>query len=303
MIQDRLTAASSANRAEEPSSAQIASAIQQSSFDTHRLGIGVVSFPFNDPSPEMQSKNPLLGIQIDICDRAGRFDSPYYLFCVRAGDVEGPASQEFRIHRHTIPASVQVQEYEKQYLPLPDEGYGSENSVSSSAGGSRRQDLYGLVDRIRHDLVAWRLRQDAIEAIREQLGLPTKKPHEHLPGSYTDASNKEHQPDEERGEHVPIPDVEAPVGRFGVREFEATGVDARQVRILWSDDRLGRIKVSDTGRIDKAAVFGSEGHMRDTERVLTEGDATVFDLFDRLQEVDLGTRAKKGTEKTRRSRP
>jgi central kinetochore subunit Mal2/MCM21 len=211
-------------------------------------------------------------------------------------------SQELRIHRHTIPASVPVQEYEKQYLPLSDEGYGSENSVSSSGWGSRRQDLHGLVDRIRHDLVAWKLRQDAIESIREQLGLPTKKPHDQLPGSHTDASNMEHQPEEERDEHVSIPDVEAPIGKFGVREFEATGVDARQVRILWSDDRLGRIKISDTGRIDKAAVFGREGHIRDTERVLTEGDATVFDLFDRLQEVELGTRAKKSNEKTRRSR-
>src|ERR1700761_1874050 len=46
--------------------------------NTHRLALGVTSFPFTDPSPELQSKNPLLGIRIDICNRHGKFDSPYY---------------------------------------------------------------------------------------------------------------------------------------------------------------------------------------------------------------------------------
>ncbi|KIV79848.1 hypothetical protein PV11_07393 [Exophiala sideris] len=271
----------------------IESAIQQSSLNVHRLGIGVISFPFNDPSPEIQFKNPLLGIQIDICNRAGRFDSPYYLFCIRASDVDGPLSQEFRIHRHTIPAFVPLQDYEKQYLPLSDEGYGSEDSVLSSGGGSRKQDLHGLIDRVRHDLVAWRLRQDAVESIREQLGVSTKKALD---------DNKEQRPEEERHQHVSIPDVETPVGKFGVQEFHATGVDARQVRMLWSDDRLGRIKISDRGRIEKAAVFGSQGRIRIMERILTQNDATVFDLFDRLQEVDRSTRVNISDGRTRSSR-
>ncbi|KAI1617264.1 Cenp-O kinetochore centromere component-domain-containing protein [Exophiala viscosa] len=270
-------------------------ATQQYSLNIHRLGIGVISFPFDDPSPEIQSRNPLLGIQIDICDRTGRLDSPYYLFCIRAGGGEGPViSQELRIHRHTIPAFVPLQEYEKRYLPPADEGYGSEDSVLSSGGASPKQDLHGLINKIRHDLVAWRSRQDAIGSIREQLAMPTKKAPE---------NSNEQRPEEGSGHHGgSVPDVETPVGKFGVREFEATGVDARQVRILWSDDRLGRIKISDQGGIDKAAVFGSQGRIRNMERILTQGDATVFNLLDRLQEIDHSTRVNPSNGRTRGSR-
>lgn len=252
---------------------------QKSSSNLHRLSIGVTSFPFHDPSPEVQPKNPLLGIRFDICDRNGHFDSPYYLFCIKVGGEEGPSIQELRIHRHTIPALVPLQDYEKQYLPLSDEGYGgSEDSLLSAEENQRKQDLHGLVSRVRHDLVAWRSRQDAIEWLRDKLEIPAAVKERHRQ-TYQEAGQ---QSDEDSS----LLDIDAPAGKFGIREFESVGVDARQVRILWSDDSVGRIKITDQGKIEKAAVIGLDGHIASFERILTQGDATVYDLLDRLQEID-----------------
>ncbi|KAK5198684.1 hypothetical protein LTR92_001155 [Exophiala xenobiotica] len=282
-------------------SSALESAFQQSTLNIHRLGFGVTAFPFHDPSPEVQPKNPLLGIRIDICNRKGQFDAPYYLFCIRAGgegEGLGPVNQELRIHRHTIPALVPLPEYEKHYLPLSDEGYGGSEDSALSVDGThqKKQDLHALVSRVRHDLVAWRLRQDAIDWMKEKLQIPVVP---EAPSREEIHPDQEEPADEGAGDNGSLPDIDAPAGKLGIREFEAMGVDARQVRILWSDDRVGRIKISDQGKIEKAAVVGLEGRIANMERILTEGDATVFDLFERLQQVDLSTK-QGGTKKGKR---
>ena len=137
---------------------------QQNKEATYRLAFGVTGFPFVDSSPDT-SNVPLLGIRFDICRRNGQFDSPYYVLCKRVSDE----SSEVKVHRHTIPALVPLGQYEDKYLPLPDEGYGSEDSVLGGVGG--RQDLEAFVGAVRKDLVAWRLRQESIQIVREKLGL------------------------------------------------------------------------------------------------------------------------------------
>lgn len=256
---------------------------QHSQSNIHRLGVGVTAFPFDDPSPEIQSKNPLLGIRIDVCNRAGRFDSPYYIFCIRGGAEEGIVNQELRIHRHTIPAFVPLQDYEKQYLPLSDEGYGgSEDSMMSADGAERKQDLHTLVARVRHDLVSWRLRQDAIDWARDELEIPASK-------TQSGASDRTADGDNTNGhgeaQDESLSDVEEPVGKFGVREVSTVSVDARHARIVWTDDRVGRIKISDDGRIEKAVVFGQDARIGDVERILTEDSSTVSSLVERLETI------------------
>ncbi|KIW15288.1 hypothetical protein PV08_05333 [Exophiala spinifera] len=281
-IQNQLSTKPIRRRENNSNPSQFESVFQKSSSNVYRLSFGVTSFPFHDPSPEIQPKNPLLGIRFDICDRNGHFDSPYYLFCIKVGGDEGPSTRELRIHRHTIPALVPLEEYEKQYLPLSDEGYGgSEDSLMSIEETQRKQDLHGLVSRVRHDLVAWRSRLDAIEWVRDKLGISVLKDKRRGPGQEVEHGND--------GD-TSLLDIDAPAGNFGIREFEAVGVDARQVRILWSDDSVGRIKITDQGKIKKAAVIGFDGHIASVERVLTEGDATVFDLLDRLQEIHASAR-------------
>ncbi|EXJ85559.1 hypothetical protein A1O1_05923 [Capronia coronata CBS 617.96] len=304
--------------------ALLETATTRSQYNVHRLAFGATSFPFHDPSPELQSKNPLLGIRIDICDRTGRFDSPYYIFCVRTGTGTGTGTgngngnrnrngtgdgrtsdDDLRIHRHTIPALVPLQDYEKRYLPLPDEGYGSaEDSIMTTANnegdndGPRTQDLHGLVERVRHDLIAWRLRQEAIDLLREELGLPIPKAKSHdIPNPNEDSkSMKQNIPDDDddnddpEDENMDGSDDDGashdPVGLFGVREFSAVSVDARQIRIIWADGRVARLRITEEGRIEKVVVIGLDGRMRDQERILMDGIPMLRELGERLEEVE-----------------
>lgn len=247
--------------------------------NTHRLGIGVTAFPFHDPAPELQSKNPLLGIRIDICNRTGRFNSPFYLFCIRSGK-EG--SQELRIHRHTIPALVPLQEYERHYLPIsvPEEGHaGLEEAMLNSGEVSGKQDLHGLVGRVRHDLVAWRLRQDGTELLRDELEIPAPRTPTTEPNGMDHDQHTSHEEDEDA-------DMEEPAGKYGICELSAQEVDARQIRIVWADDRVGRLRISDDGRVIKAAVIGLDGtRLGEVERILMDQTPTLYNLGERLEKV------------------
>lgn len=265
----------------------------------------MTSFPFHDPSPELQSKNPLLGIRFDICARSGRYDSPYYIFCIKAGD-----GQELRIHRHTIPALVPLEQYERQYLPqstsASDEGYGgSEDSLLSNDRTTGIQDLHGLVARVRHDLVSWRLRRDVVDYVREEgLRIPESRTAGSKCENVENRDLKRTTEDESEDSDEDLDDE--PVGQYSVRSFTALDVDARLFRIVWSDDRVARLRISDDGRIEKAVVIGLDGQrIRDVERILSGGGASVYDLEARLEQVwrkTSGITEVTGGEKTKRGR-
>ena len=171
-----------------------------------------------------------------------------------------------RVHRHTIPALVPLSQYEDKYLPLPDEGYGSEDSVLDL--GSGRQDLEGFANAVRSDLVAWRLRQDSIEMVREELGLSS-------------ASDKE-------GTKTPN-DQPAPDGNYGVSSVEAIAVDAHFVRIVWADGRLGRVRIGRDGNIQQAGVVKMVGEAAQQcpnhERLLMSEGARIDSLVEKLKEI------------------
>jgi central kinetochore subunit Mal2/MCM21 len=217
----------------------------------------VTAFPFTDPSPDT-SDAPLVGIRFDIPTRDGTFGSPYYIFCKRLSDE----SAEMKLHRHTLPALVPIARYEETYLPMPDEGYGSEDSM---LGLGSRQDLQGFVNAVRSDLVSWQLRMDSIQLAREKLKLKDQE----QPSADPDE-------DEETGQSE---------GVYGITAFEPATVDARLARIVWSDGRVGRVKISDDGSIQLAAVIGAdEKRHHAQERLLVDG-GRIETLVVQLKEI------------------
>ncbi|KIW78196.1 hypothetical protein Z517_08029 [Fonsecaea pedrosoi CBS 271.37] len=315
-IQSRLSNHSPASNASsnDHNPLQLEDLQQHSQTNAHRLAFGVTSFPFHDPSPELQSRNPLLGIRIDICNRKGLFDSPYYIFCVRARDT----GSELRIHRHTIPALVPLEHYEKQYLPGSDEeGFGgSDDSGLNVDEGETptKQDLHTLVSRVRYDLVNWRLRRDATEWLQDELEIPeipTRPAKDQVEGAKTNndkpvdgglgsPQSVENDPDRGSDDEDDDDEEENLAGKFNVCSLTALEVDSRQLRIVWSDDRVGRIKISDNGKIEKAVVIGLDGNrVKDIERILMgdgEGSVHLYDLVGRLEEVYKKTAGMKTVE-------
>ncbi|KAK5046662.1 hypothetical protein LTR84_007423 [Exophiala bonariae] len=277
-LKERQEAESSDEATQDDLPLLLASSRQTSKTNVHRLALGVTSFPFTDPSPECQALNPLLGVRFDICQQDGRYTKPFYLFCRRIS----ASSQELRIHRHTIPPLVPLQDYEKKYLPLVDEGYGgSEDSFShGDNSASRTQDLHALVKCVRRDLVAWKLRVDAIELVRDHLGLPHPKSHTGNGKSTGDGGEAETETTED--DQISDEDFESS-GKFGVRQLESGNKDASQVRILWTDDRVGRLVLSPDGAILKVVILNGEGRLAEQERIISSNSATIYVLSKRLE--------------------
>jgi len=180
---------------------------------------------------------------------------------------------DLRIHRHTIPVFIPLEAYEEQYLPLQDEGYASPD------GSSVKQDLHALVRNVRHDLVSWTRRREAIDMLGEELNLAVEK------DSDAEMEDDEDGAPQDKNE-----------GRFGVRSVSAVSVEAKYAKIVWKDGRAGRVKISDEGMIERAVVFGDEGRVRSAERLLSEGNVGIKELASKLELLHQETSSAEGDE-------
>lgn len=222
----------------------------------HRLAFGVTSFTFEDPSPDTPDES-LLGIRFDIYRTGGAPEAPYFILCRRLGRH----SQALAVYKHTVPAFIPIALYQELYLGVQDEAYASESLLSPDYNGLP-QSLIRLVSAVRADLVAWRLRQDAIRAIQDELKIPASGG-----GSATTL----------------------PASAYGVCSFEAVAEDAHYARIGWHNGYLGRVKIGKALQIDQAVVFGridgEEQRCVDFEAALLGGDSQLDSLVSRLRSL------------------
>ncbi|PGH06964.1 central kinetochore subunit Mal2/MCM21 [Blastomyces parvus] len=227
----------------------------------YRITFSVTSFPFKDPSPHATSSN-LLGIRIDICTRHGTFVKPYYLLLKRVG---GPDEKFLQVHRHTIPIFIPLTQLEQRYLSVPRGTNGADSAIAKS-GKSPKQDLRRLVRELRRELVAWHMRCDALKWLQEELGI--------LDESDRDGSQSpQHNP-----HNNPLPGSD-----LGIVSVTATAVETRYIRFEWRDGRVGRIKLSNTGYVERAIIIGDEGRDKVTENLLTGGDGRIESAIERLR--------------------
>jgi central kinetochore subunit Mal2/MCM21 len=267
---------------------------KHSTSNVHRLAFGVTTFPFNDPAPEIKDKglNPLLGVRFDVCNWKGRFERPRYVFLIREGDGQ-EAGERLKVYRHTIPAFIPLDRYEERYLvrETVDEGYGgSDDSGDSAESAGRRQDLRGLVARVRSDLVSWRARKDAAAWLREELELPNQ--------STASTSNDDGEEKADGDVEMTTADAEEdgngdededPLGKYGVSDMNLTTIDARNLEIFWADNSVATLRISDDGSIEKAVVIDSSQQRDNSVERTLMGDngksVMVIDLLSRLQIV------------------
>ncbi|KAJ5967878.1 hypothetical protein N7501_004126 [Penicillium viridicatum] len=257
----------------------VRSAGAHTSSNHHRIAFGATAFPFKDPSPTANAA-PLLGVRIDVCARNGRFAKPYYILLQHKRSRAGPGSgstKVLKVHRHTVPGFISIAKLESVYLPRRgvsrDNGDGDGEGSSGededpepepakrwkkSGSSTRRQDLRGFVRELRRELVAWHMRVDAIDFLREKLGLVG-----------------------EGGKSLPF-DI-SPDRDTGIISLAAAAVEARYVRVEWVDGRVGRFKLSNVGVVERAVVIGDEGRDKKVEDAMTGGDGRVETVLDRLR--------------------
>ncbi|KGO77380.1 Centromere protein Cenp-O [Penicillium italicum] len=243
----------------------------------HRIAFGATAFPFKDPSPT-SSAGTLLGVRIDVCARNGRFAKPYYILLQHERGPGSGSRKIFKVHRHTVPGFISIAKLESVYLPRPGSTRGIGNGDGDagrssgededaepakpwkkSGSSSRKQDLRGFVRELRRELVAWHMRVDAIDFLRERLGLVG-----------------------EDGKSLPF-DV-SPDRDTGIVSLAAVAVEARYVRVEWVDGRVGRFKLSNAGVVERAVVIGDEGRDKKLEDAMTGGGGRVETVLDRLRD-------------------
>jgi central kinetochore subunit Mal2/MCM21 len=205
-------------------------------------------------------------VRLDVCTRNGRFAKPYYVLLKRER-VRGSNEKRLRVYRHTVPAFISIAKLESAFLPLPGSGrQRAEESEEEDAENlkpwknrARKQDLRGFVRELRRELVAWHMRTDAVEFLREKLGL-------------VDESQSS------------LAERISPVTGTGVLFLASTAVEARYVRLEWEDGRVGRFKLSNSGLVERAVVIGDTGRDKQTEDAMIGGGGRVEALLDRLRE-------------------
>lgn len=67
-----------------------------------------------------------------------------------------------------------------------------------------------------------------------------------------------------------------------IADISAADAEARQVRIEWTDGRVGRIVVDSSGEIQKCVITGVGGRDRQLERRVVAGKKRMEDLPERL---------------------
>ncbi|KAJ5780412.1 Centromere protein Cenp-O [Penicillium paradoxum] len=240
----------------------------------HRIAFSATAFPFKDPSPRAPAN--LLGVRIDVCARNGRFAKPYYVLLRQGQSRADSGSKVLKVHRHTVPGFISLEKLESVYLPHPGgsqgdrdgDGDGSsdgEDEVAEPAKPwkkngrvARKQDLRGFVRELRRELVAWHMRVDAVEFLREKLGLVG-----------------------EGG--APLPFDASPDQDTGIVSLAAAALEARYVRLEWADGRVGRFKLTNAGVVERAVVIGDEGRDKKTEDAMTGGGGRIETVLERLK--------------------
>ncbi|KAJ5459917.1 uncharacterized protein N7458_001469 [Penicillium daleae] len=217
----------------------------------HRIAFGTTAFPFKDPSPTAPAES-LLGVRIDVCVRGGRFAKPYYVL-LRRVRMRGEKELRLRVHRHTVPAFIDMARVEGVYLPFPGAGKGGDLDGDSDVEGEegvRRGKVGGKGgNKIYVDL--------CVNCVK--LGLS------------------------EEGQIDPSERL-SPEARGGIVALAPTAVEARYVRLEWEDGRVGRFKLSNAGIVERAVVIGDDGRDKQIEDEMTGGGGRVETLLERLKE-------------------
>jgi central kinetochore subunit Mal2/MCM21 len=202
----------------------------------------------------------LFGIRIDICARGGKFVKPYYLLLKRVGENK----KFLQVYRHTIPIFIPLSQLEERYLPAAQgDNEGGDNLKSRKP---KRQDLRRLVQELRRELVAYHLRCDSLAWLREELRI--------LEDSELDGDNAA-TGTRDGSQQSP--------NQFGIISVAATSLETRYIRLEWQDGRVGRIKLSNRGIVERAIVIGDDGRDKSMENVLSGGNGRIEDLIQRLR--------------------
>lgn len=166
-----------------------------------------------------------------------------------------------RIHRHTVPPCIAVQQLAARWLPSSrDKGV----SEGDEATESPEQHLVKFGRALRKELVSWHLRIKTVRDLREEAGLEREKEqHGQKRTSLESAGqvlNAFTSDDEEEEEEENL-DAEEPRDEGNSSRILDIEADAavRQVTVTWANRRTAIMVITKDGRVEKAASRTKDG--------------------------------------------
>jgi len=208
----------------------------------HRACAGVTAYKVQDPDPHALNAGHILGVSIDVAVR-GTFVETYHIL-LNWREAEHAQTKVLRIHKHTIPPCVALQQLANRWLPQAGKD-GDEEVV---------QDLVRFGRGLRRELVGWHLRVGAVEGLRREAEVEGGKAREVEVMEVLNAFTSDDEDDDDEGESEDG-DEDATLRIKGIEADAAV----RQVTVTWSDGRTAVLSVSKDGRIEKAVCRLKDG--------------------------------------------
>jgi central kinetochore subunit Mal2/MCM21 len=169
-----------------------------------------------------------------------------------------------------------MEKLERAFLPLPSIGKAAaEDVLKPWKKNANKQDLTRFVRELRRQLATWHLRMDAVNLLREKLGVLRRSV-----GEYHDDDGEVWYRDILSDDQE---EIRLATNDLGIVSLSPTALEATYVRLEWQDGRVGRFKISNTGAVERAVVIGEDGRDKSLEAVLTGEDGRVETVVDRLK--------------------
>ncbi|KAH8590076.1 Cenp-O kinetochore centromere component-domain-containing protein [Bisporella sp. PMI_857] len=158
-------------------------------------------------------------------------------------------SELMRIHRHTLPPCIPLSSLATQHLPDPHQ--------SGGVVKGKKQDLRMFVRSLRREVIGYHNRTSVIKLLRKEFKLD-------------EVSKSSKGKERERI----------------IVDISAADAEAKQVRIEWTDGRIGRCVVNNCGEVQKCVIIGEDGRDREIERQILgkDGHGRMEGIAERLKE-------------------
>ncbi|KAJ4413064.1 hypothetical protein N0V91_000038 [Didymella pomorum] len=216
--------------------------------NTYRACAGVTAYKVEDPDPNAVNNGDILGISIEVPVNGGFVDTYHVLLTV----MDRNNAKRLRIHKHTIPSCIPLQQLANKWLPQG----AKDGDIAKDPG----QDLVKFGRALRKELLSWHMRLDAVQDMRSQAKLPAPQAEDELDNDVISGGRVLNA---FVSSDPPSSDAEEDDGSVPVRilDIEADAA-VRQVTVIWSDGRTAVLVVTKDGRIEKA-ICRARGGSRD----------------------------------------
>ncbi|KAF2642921.1 hypothetical protein P280DRAFT_467049 [Massarina eburnea CBS 473.64] len=213
--------------------------------NVYRACAGVTAFKVKDPDPYAVDDGNVLGVRIEVAI-SGRFIETYNVLFNRP---DAQYKMMLKIHKHTIPPCIPLQALANKWLPM------TRKDVETAT----EQNLVKFGRSLRKELVSWHMRLEAITKLRSEAGVEDEaaRPEEaeepaagRVLNAFMSSDDESDEDDEElqRRRNSPVKIMEL--------EADAAG---REITLTWTNGRVGIMKVTKDGEVEKAVVKDEDG--------------------------------------------